>query len=113
MLSLMREQEVAGLQIDQPLLIMQPAARNPCTNSILQSPLVQSLGQRSKDQQKYKSKAQVKEVMLIFTTQKRTIWQACFLAIKEKTQGEKTQNSRKKLKTQEKTQIFGILEWRN
>ena len=34
--------------------------------------------------------------------------QACFLAIKEKTQGEKTQNSRKKLKTQEKTQKVGI-----
>ena len=36
-----------------------------------------------------------------------------FLAIKEKTQGGKTQNSRKKLKTQEKTQILGILEWKN
>ena len=46
--------------------------------------------------------------------------QACFLAIKEKTQGEKTQNSRKKLKTQEQNSNFRhlrveklkwILEW--
>ena len=32
--------------------------------------------------------------------------QACFLAIKQKTQGEKTQNSRKKLKTQEQNSNF-------